>query len=566
MFIALVSACGGGDDGGTGGAASDVPSGTNALTYSWTAEDGSVVDREYLLYVPADYAAEESWPLVLWLHGGPGPETIEDTATDGLPAVVELLPYRFVMVAPLATVADMTAPAEAAWGGWADYLVDLIDHVDEDLVIDRDRIYFAGGSLGGIGVWQLALAEPDLPAALLPMAGRWESDLMPPNLCDIAGIPTRVVHGSDDPIVSLADAERIVAALGECGGEVVFDILDGHGHAIVWSAFLDRHVADWLLAQGTDGAWPALPATGTSLDNLVEIRTTVSPPEGTFEVTAGADALGCERGTLIDDAFQWTGFSSSYHCESGEHSGSGFSMYLVPDTNEWSITTGTGGFEGVEASGFIEPIHFDQSTRTLLVGEIGRTIDLPSAGETAAGGSELDELDSALADSVFEAWNSLDPEVFLAILTPDATYDAAPAHTEAAYDEVGFWMGLGGLIEADYSCEKTAPDLIDCSVSVPDDLSGPVGIGFLSRVELAVDNGQVTSFQWWPTDPGKVVFVLEMVRWVEQAHPEVWESTFSAPGCGMEAINCWDGSWTASPEAAQALLELRDEYVASRDG
>jgi pimeloyl-ACP methyl ester carboxylesterase len=564
----VAAACGGGDDGSTEGTASDVPLGTNALTYSWTADDGSVVDREYLLYVPEDYASEESWPLVLWLHGGPGPETLADIANAGLPAMVELLPYRFVMVAPLATAADMAPAAGAAWGGWADYLVDLIDHVDEDFALDRDRIYFAGHSLGGVGVWQLAIAEPDLPAALLPMSGRWESGVMPPNLCDIAGIPTRVVHGSDDPIVTLAGAETIVAALGECGGEVTLDALDGYGHAIVWSAFLDLEVGDWLLAQGIEGTWPALPATGTSLDDFVEIRTMLSPPEGTFEVTAGADALGCERGTLVDDAFDWEGFSSSWHCEAGEGSGSSFSMYLAPVTNEWSITSGTGDLEGVEASGFIEPTHFDQNgpTRTLLVGEIGRIIDLPSAGATAPGGSELDESEQALADSVFEAWNSLDPEVFFAILTPDATYDLAPANTEAAYDEVGFWMGLGGLIEADYSCEKTAPDLIDCLVSVPDDLSGPVGVPFLSQVELVIDSGQVTSFTWWPTDPGKVVFVFEMLRWVERVHPEVWESTFSSPGCGMEAINCWDGRWTASPEAAQALLELRDQYVASRDG
>jgi poly(3-hydroxybutyrate) depolymerase len=563
----LAAACGGGDDSDAQSATSDVSLGTTALTYSWTAEDGSVIDREYLLYVPDDYATEESWPLVLWLHGGPGPETVEDIATMGLPAVVDLVPYRFVMVAPLATRADMTAPTEvgAAWGAWSGYLVDLIDHVDADLAIDRDRIYFAGFSLGGTGVWQLALAEPDLPAALLPMAGRWESGLVPPNPCDIAGIPTRVIHGSDDPIVALADAERIVAALGECGGEVVFDILDGYGHAGVWSAFLDLQVADWLLAQGTDGAWPALPADGASLDNFVEIRVTLSPPEGTFEVTAGADALGCERGTLIDEAFQSTGFSSSYHCESGEHSGSGFSMHLVPDTNEWSITTGTGGFEGVEASGFHELIHLDPSeVRTLLVGEIGRAIDVPSAEGTATGGTDIDELDLALADRVFEAWNSLDSEVFISSLGAGATYDTASTDLEATRNEIGFWMGLGGLIEVD-SCQKTAPDLIDCSVSVPDDLSGPEGIGFLSRVELAVDNGQAVSFQWWPTDPGKVVFVLEMARWVEQAHPEVWEATFSAPGCGM-AIDCWDGRWVSSPEGAQTLLELRDEYLAERTG
>ena len=304
VLVALLAACGGGSDEAESGApqpseveaepsaapsgadaatpsdtvteapaAIDVELGTTTHTFRWTDDAGIAIDREYVRYVPEDYSAESSWPLVLYLHGGPGPETIDQVVGAGVPSLVELVGYRFVMVAPLATPADMTGSLEEgpAWGGWTDYLIDLIDHADDDLAVDRDRIYFTGSSLGGFGVFELAVAHPDVPAALVSMSGGWASDVLPAGLCDIAEIPARVIHGSDDETVRPLRSERIVEGLVDCGAEdATLEILEDQQHGIEWVALQETDVVEWMLAQGTNLDWPVLPEHAVVLaeDNL----------------------------------------------------------------------------------------------------------------------------------------------------------------------------------------------------------------------------------------------------------------------------------------------------------
>jgi predicted peptidase len=124
-------------------------------------------------------------------------------------------------------------------------------HLQSEFPIDADRIYVTGQSLGGKGAWHFALAYPEVPAAVVPMAGFYsDSATVPSNICDMASIPTWAFHGAQDGLVPLEWEQALVDALTECGGDVQFTVYPGGGHS---DAF-DRGYADpalyvWLLEQ-----------------------------------------------------------------------------------------------------------------------------------------------------------------------------------------------------------------------------------------------------------------------------------------------------------------------------
>lgn len=273
----LLGACGGGD-----GFTVDptVEAGVNPYAYAWSPGEGSAeIERQFLLYVPDEYLADpaQPWPLVVYLHGfGRGPMdppwSLEESATTGLPVVVAANPYRFLMVAPYASDDDFLDPEAWAWTWWTDYLADLVDHVGTLVSVDSDRIYVTGFSVGGYGAWALHSARPELPAAVLTLAGFWDETCMtcdwsedwttqyPANVCDMAETPTWVFHSMDDFVIDPAASQTMVDQLEACGGDVRHTWYDAAGHTIYWTVYTDPEVFDWMLSQGYEGDWPALPS------------------------------------------------------------------------------------------------------------------------------------------------------------------------------------------------------------------------------------------------------------------------------------------------------------------
>jgi predicted peptidase len=106
--------------------------------------------------------------------------------------------------------------------------------------------------LGGQGAWQFALAYPDLPAAVVPMAGFYiyGSDSVPRNICDLAEIPMWVFHGEQDEVVDLAWEQALVDAVRECGGDVQFMLYPDADHEQTFvRGYADPALYEWLLEQ-----------------------------------------------------------------------------------------------------------------------------------------------------------------------------------------------------------------------------------------------------------------------------------------------------------------------------
>ncbi|MGF1506710.1 MAG: dienelactone hydrolase family protein [Anaerolineae bacterium] len=223
--------------------------------YTFTREveqNGEVItqERDYLLYVPEAYfeTYESPWPLVIFLHGtgekGTNPRLLV-TVPPFVTITREEGTYPFIMAAPHLGFAE-------DWVTSPDLVFDMIVHLRGQLSIDPDRIVIAGFSLGGQGVWAVATAYPDLPAALVPVSGFWSEDdsFVPPDICQHADLPVWIMHSRADEIVPLAGSEVIANALQDCGTNVRFTIYDDLTHAeTALAAFTEPALIDCILAQ-----------------------------------------------------------------------------------------------------------------------------------------------------------------------------------------------------------------------------------------------------------------------------------------------------------------------------
>lgn len=180
------------------------------------APDGQTM--RYGLSVPGDYNAARPRPLVLALHPGGSGSYYGDGFLRSifLPGLKDMAP---IMIAPDVPGRAWTEPgAEQA-------VMALVDALTSEFAIDQRRVLVVGFSMGGAGTWYLSARHADRFTAAIVMAGRTEEPLD-----TLAKIPTYVIHGRDDEVVTFGQAEARARALEKMGRPVTFDALPGVSH------------------------------------------------------------------------------------------------------------------------------------------------------------------------------------------------------------------------------------------------------------------------------------------------------------------------------------------------
>jgi predicted peptidase len=126
------------------------------------------VEMDYLLSLPKGYDKQDSWPLVLFLHGaGERGDDLELVKKHGPPKLIgEGKDFPFIVVSP-------QCPKDVWWEPIE--LSALLDQVIKTHKVDQDRIYVTGLSMGGFGTWRLAAFTPDRFAAIAPICGGGEN-------------------------------------------------------------------------------------------------------------------------------------------------------------------------------------------------------------------------------------------------------------------------------------------------------------------------------------------------------------------------------------------------------
>jgi dipeptidyl aminopeptidase/acylaminoacyl peptidase len=225
--------------------------------------------RSYLT-LPLDVEPRDL-PAVLLVHGGPW-------ARDawGYEPQVQLLANRGYAVLQVNYRGStgfgkgfMHAAEHEFAGRMHDDLIDGVEWLVAEGIADRSRIGIYGGSYGGYAALVGATFTPDVFAAVVSMvgpsslvtlvrsfpaywrpllAGTWFryvgdpedpeqlADLearSPLNRVDRITAPLLVIQGANDPRVTKAESDQIVAALRERGVEVEYLVKDDEGHGFV---------------------------------------------------------------------------------------------------------------------------------------------------------------------------------------------------------------------------------------------------------------------------------------------------------------------------------------------
>lgn len=201
-----------------------------------------ILSANYLLYLPKDYAeSKETFPLVLFLHGaGERGNDLEKVKVHGLPKLVNQgKDFPFIVVSP-------QCPDLMLWN--TDVLSSLLDEIETNYRVDKNRIYVTGLSMGGHGTWSLALAQPNRFAAIAPVCG-W-ADTSKANT--ISRLPIWVFHGAKDNVVPVSASEQMVAKLKEYGSEVKFTVYPDANHDSWTETYNNEELYKWFLEHSLD--------------------------------------------------------------------------------------------------------------------------------------------------------------------------------------------------------------------------------------------------------------------------------------------------------------------------
>lgn len=196
----------------------------------------------YLLYKPAQYDDDKNhrWPVIISLHGSGECGNVPKMASMALPAHVASRPTKFPFI-----VVAVNAPSMWYRGHNGAAVFEILDQVQAQLRTDPDRVYLTGYSMGGFGTWELAIARPDVFAAIVPVCGKG----LPPAAANIASLPTWAFHGAKDANVPVSGSRQMIEAMKAAGGHPRYTEYPSMGHEIWDGVYGSMSVYKWLLEQ-----------------------------------------------------------------------------------------------------------------------------------------------------------------------------------------------------------------------------------------------------------------------------------------------------------------------------
>ena len=166
--------------------------------------DGFTIDYRY--FSPVKEGDTTKYPLVIWLHG------MGDGAEEGLQVTKSDIAFwtsdEFQNRFKGSNGAFIIAPRDLEEEGyyWTDSLIYPLRATIDDFIaknkdnIDLTRIYIGGYSMGGKMTLKMAVAYPELFAAIFPICPAWTPSTDALNL--IADIPVWLTSGKLDPLVN----------------------------------------------------------------------------------------------------------------------------------------------------------------------------------------------------------------------------------------------------------------------------------------------------------------------------------------------------------------------------
>ena len=229
-------------------------------------ETGERFDLPYRVYFPTGYDAkgEKHYPMLFFLHGHGECGTDNEQQIHVLHKENRLLNLVMerddcIIVAPQCpcNVKYEWVPLAHAWSTGSRELSEkptiglaaamaLLDRFLCSEAVDKKRVYAAGISMGGYGMWELITRRPEVFAAAIPVCGAG----IPSLASRLTNIAIWAFHGAKDPTVPVSGSRDMVAAIRAAGGRKIrYTEFPEEGHNCWIPAYREDGLVDWLFEQ-----------------------------------------------------------------------------------------------------------------------------------------------------------------------------------------------------------------------------------------------------------------------------------------------------------------------------
>lgn len=223
-------------------------SGPQVLSFYSAVDD---TEQPYALYLPKSYEEGKQYPFVVMLHGAGSNHRLalkrvfgksnREGETD-----VEASRYFPAWKDRDYIVASPLARGTMGYQGIAEQdVIDMIADVKSRFLVDENRMYLTGLSMGGGGTLWIGLSYPDMWAAIAPVCPA------PPagteaKVANAYNFPVRFFQGGADPVVPATGTQQWVANMKQAGIRTSYDEYPGVQHDSWVQAYEGGQVFDWF--------------------------------------------------------------------------------------------------------------------------------------------------------------------------------------------------------------------------------------------------------------------------------------------------------------------------------
>tara|TARA_B100000959_G_C14977039_1_gene621925 strand:- start:13 stop:726 length:714 start_codon:yes stop_codon:yes gene_type:complete len=210
-------------------------------SFIYKANNEEQVDLGYILYLPAEYEnTDSSFPLVLFLHGaGERGDDLEKIKIHGIPRLIsEGRTFPFICIAP-------QCPEGGYWDRpeYVSTLISLVKEMEKEHSVDSNRIYCTGLSMGGLGTLAMAIREPKLFSAIIPVCGGADME----NIHKLSELPIWLFHGDRDDVIPLDNSIAIYQDLRLVNEHIFLTVYGDVYHDSWTETYENDDTYDWLL-------------------------------------------------------------------------------------------------------------------------------------------------------------------------------------------------------------------------------------------------------------------------------------------------------------------------------
>lgn len=217
---------------------------------------------------PLSSSAKKKYPLIVMLHGAGergrdnekqlfwGSGLFADSLNRArFPAIVlfpqcpegnSWVPWTIRKESPNDSLGRFQISADSPATRPLEMVIAYIDKLVSEGKVDPDRIYVGGLSMGGMGTFDILARRPDLFAAAFPICGAGDPAVIAQYR---KNLPIWVFHGSDDPVVKVANSRLMVRVLKESNPNVRYTEYPGVQHDSWKNAFAEPELIPWLMSK-----------------------------------------------------------------------------------------------------------------------------------------------------------------------------------------------------------------------------------------------------------------------------------------------------------------------------